>query len=129
MAAAFWFDHQMGCFFFEVSGADTLRQCVELSKGIYQHPAFKPGIPAIWDLREADLSSVNAAEAAESARSNERDKAARGRSRVALVVKDKFSYGMARVYLAYGAVEHLDFQIFFELEDARQWIVQGHLAD
>ena len=125
MANQICFDDQMGCFFFEVSGGDAVRQCWELSELMYQHQAFKTGIPAIWDLREADLSTVNAAEAAESARNSERKKAARGRSKVALIVKGKFEYGMARVFLAYGAVEHLNFKLFYGIDEAKQWISEG----
>ena len=125
MATRFWYDQQRGCFVFEVSGAETGAQYLQAVRDMFQHPDFKPGAAAVWDLTEADLSSINSTQASANAREQERTRHERGSSRVAIVVRDKFSYGMVRVYLGYGAVEHLDVEIFYSADEAYNWI-SGH---
>lgn len=101
----------------------------EFSAGIIElmdHPDFIPGMPAIWDMGDADLSQVTKA-AMRSVGVQSRQLAdRRGNARVALVVPDDFRFGMARMLQVLGESPNLDMEVFRTFDEAEEWIGEGH---
>ncbi len=98
----------------------------EFSAGLtelIERPDFIPGMPAIWDLREADLMGVTGRDMVAVGEQSRLRADRRGNARVALVVPDDFRFGMARMLQVLGESPNLDMKVFREFGAAEEWIV------
>ena len=86
------------------------------------HPDFVPGMPAIWDMREADLRQITETDLRSVGEQSRQLAGRRGNARVALVVQDDFRFGMARMTQVLAASPNLDMAVFREFGAAEEWV-------
>ena len=86
------------------------------------HPDFIQGMPAIWDMRDADLRSITEKDMKSIGDQSRQLAGRRGNARVALVVTDDFRFGMARMTLVLAESPNLDMAAFRELVAAEEWV-------
>lgn len=90
------------------------------------HPDFVPGMPAIWDMREADLERITEEEIRSIGSQSRQLAERRGSARVALVVSDDFRFGMARMTQVLAASPNLEMAAFRDFASAEKWVFGSH---
>ena len=93
------FDLNVNCYFIKHVGELNYDSLMSRSAAIYQHPLFVPHINSIIDFRDCtlNLSSEDLKRGAETIRKRI---LTRGTAKELLFVRDQFSYGVTREYLA-----------------------------
>ena len=86
------------------------------------HPDVTPGMATVYDLREAEMSHLNADDFRSMSFHNGKFASRRGRARVAIVVADAVTFGLARMYEVLGATPNLETQVFSDHAKAIQWV-------
>ena len=124
MSATVRFEKELNCFWFEITGSESRLVYFNLIREMFDHPEYRPGMDAIWDLREADLGKLDSATAMDGAMEQSSMAERRGESRIVVVVRDEYSYGMVRMYLGYSNSDHLQIHICYDLEEAKRFIAQ-----
>ena len=89
------------------------------------HPDFQPGMPGLWDLRQADLSRINASALQDMAARNRNFAERRGTSRLGLLVDTDHDYGVARMYEVLGQLPHLEIRGFRDSGEAEAWLTES----
>ena len=93
------------------------------------HPDFKPGMPAIWDMRDADLAGMTKGDMLAAGEKSRQLADRRGNARVAFVVPDDLRFGMARMPQVVGRSPNLDIQVFRDFAAAEAWIAESPGSD
>ena len=93
-----------------------------------EHPGVVPGMPTVYDLRDAQLGHLNADAFRVMSATNAQLAARRGRARVAMVVGDPVHFGLARMYQVLGASPNLETQVFTDYAKALQWAQESSVA-
>ncbi len=93
------------------------------------NPNFIPGMPAIWDMRDADLGGMTKGDMLALGEQSRQLAHRRGNARVALVVPDDLGFGVARMLEVRGAAPHLDIAVFRAFGEAEEWIVASPQSD
>ncbi len=79
-----------------------------------------PDTPRMWNLTAGvDLSAADIRRLATHARTR-----SRSRNRLAIVTKEKVTFGLSRMFQAYRKFDFVDMQIFHCEEDALLWLQQ-----
>ena len=89
----------------------------------FEHPDYKPSMNALWDLHESDIAGVSSEELTEAVQLVQSVSDKRGSNfKVAFVAPDEVSYGITRMFEAYG--NDLGFQMssFRNMDDAKIWL-------
>ncbi len=89
-----------------------------------EHPGVSPGIGVVYDLRDAQVSHLTADDFRAMREVNNSVAPRRGRARIAFVVPDEASYGLARMYEVVGASSNLETHVFSNDAEAEQWVQQ-----
>lgn len=78
----------------------------------------------LWDLTKADLSTITSEEIEAHAKFFNQLAGPRKGGRSAFVFDSALGYGLGRMYQALSEIERvpIDFQIFWSIDDARQWL-------
>jgi hypothetical protein len=93
---------------------------------IYEHPDFDPDAAALWDLREADITSVTHEDITRFVQHVARVWGESGTGRAALVVSSSLDFGISRVYeQMLSAWSRRGVRVFRELEAALTWLSEG----
>lgn len=98
----------------------------EFSAGITKltdRPDFLPGMPAIWDMGDADLGGMTEEDMRAAGEQCRRLAHRRGNAKVAMVVQDDFRFGMARMLEVLGGAPNLDIAVFRDFGAAEAWVV------
>ena len=120
MSIDFEIDRSKGIAWVRVSGALDVPAAFERAVEFLDHPEFVPGMPTVWDLREADLSAIGQADMRLAGVWNRDLAERRGRARIALVVSDDFSFGVARMHQVWGESPNLEVSVFRDLSAAER---------
>ena len=105
------------------SGDLTLSRAETLISLMTGHPDFAPGMPSVWDLREADLSPLDSEDLRQIAAFSSALRGERGNARVAAVSSEDLSFGITRMYEVVGEVAHLQFKAFRDFDEAVAWVL------
>ena len=120
MPISHWFDEAKGCYRFEVVGAEQAA-IGDAVLNMVQQPDYRPGVPAVWDMRQADLSEIDQGLSKQFGDILERTRSIRGSARVALNVDSDLAHGNSRKHLAFASVDYLQFGIFRDEDEAVSW--------
>ena len=125
---------EQACIFMESTDPSTLHEWKAAVDAALEDPAFRPGMPVVHDARR--LFRVPTPD---EARERVAFLRARGReaqvARWAIVVSGSAQYGMGRLagFANEAAPPGLEFRVFRDLEEAREWargksMESGHVA-
>lgn len=90
-------------------------------RAILDDPLFRKGMALIFDLREADLSALNAEDFRHFAAVNQRMAERRGTARSAVIVSSALQFGLIRMYEFLGATTNLQNNVFRDADEAVAW--------
>lgn len=102
----------------------TVDRLKDLLTTMLEHPDFRPGMPSLWDLRNCDLSLVDAPAMRALRDFNIERSEARGRARVALVTATDVGFGIMRMYEARVDVPTAVTRVFRDRAEAEHWIFE-----
>lgn len=112
-----------------ITGRLVVEEMARHAAAFVEHPDFVPGMPALFDLRKLDFSSVRPAESQAVAQVNRRLAARRGTARVALVVDTDLGYGVSRMHEVLGKAPNLQVRVFRDMLEARHWVLGPFTPD
>ncbi len=96
----------------------------QLVQGMLEHPAFRPGMASLWDLRDATLDSIPSPEIHKAVETIPQYLAGRGADfAVAIVVSRLVDFGVARIYESLAAETLPTVQVLYSIDEARAWLV------
>jgi len=106
-----------------VRGAFDFTELKSYLGEIYGSPDLDPSMNVLWDLREADFSTVSRDEVQSVMEFVSKTWGTEGRSKAALVVKNDLDYGFSRMYqmMMEGATSS-KVEVFRDLDAAETWI-------
>ncbi len=81
----------------KVKGLISVRDLKEKLLAFYMSPDYDPDMNALWDLREADFSSVTSAEVESLMEMVKEHWGQGGKSKAALIVSKDLDYGLSRM--------------------------------
>lgn len=84
-------------------------------------PAYRPGMNALWDVREADLTGLDR-KALERLTEVIRQHPARLGAKIAIVVVREVDYGIMRMWQVYGEDAPQNRRVFSNIDDAQDWL-------
>jgi len=103
------------------SGAVTIDEYLHSIQEVLAHPDFSPGMKSISDLREAaSLASPQELRKISKILVERSNEITGGR--VAIVVSRELAYGMSRMLQAYSARASVDIGVFYEMDEALDWL-------
>lgn len=104
-----------------ISGPLVQEEVARQAAAFVERPDFVPGMPAIFDLRELDFSSLGPAESQAVWEMNRRLAVRRGSARVAMVVDSDLGFGVLRMHEVLGRSPNLQFRVFRDVQEAQHW--------
>ena len=108
-----------------VRGATTFDEITGVFEETLAHPDFRPGMDAIWDLRQADLTNLTRDDMRCIAEYMQRKSETRGTGyKAALVVFREVDFGFSRMCKTYADDLPVRLQIFRSLEEAQAWLAE-----
>lgn len=108
-----------------LTGRVTAHGVVRAIKGLTSHPQYRPGIPKLWDARQADLSKLTRAEFRSIARAGRVSELSTRGIRVAVLVTRPVDFGIARMFELSEGYDLLDALRVFRNQDAAiAWLTQ-----
>ena len=125
MSIDFEIDCSKGIVWVRASGPIDISDVFERAVDALDHPDFVPGMPTVWDMREADLSAYGQADMRLAGVRNRDLAERRGTARMAVVVSDDFSFGVARMHQVLGESPNLEVSVFRDLSAAERWALRG----
>ncbi|MEH6495440.1 MAG: hypothetical protein V7740_06830 [Pseudomonas marincola] len=93
------FDLDVNCFFIKHLGNFDFDALMARSAAIFKHPSFMPHINSVIDFRDCTLN-LSPDELTQGAHTIRERAASRDTAREIIFVKDQFSYGVTREYVA-----------------------------
>jgi hypothetical protein len=123
------FDQEQGLFRVTLTGCVDIVRSLQISEQILKHPNFRPGMPALWDCRNADLSSLTFANFQKLRAFQAERILIRGNARVALVVSDELSFGLGRMLQQVADLPNIEFNVFRDFRPAERWVLDKDDAD
>ncbi|UCG50517.1 MAG: hypothetical protein JSW58_09920 [Candidatus Latescibacterota bacterium] len=86
-------------------------------------PDAQPNMNALWDLRDADVSSFSSPAVERLAEFVSTQWGTGGKSRAALVVLQDLAFGLSRMYeILLGGRTSSDVQVFRDYAEALEWV-------
>jgi hypothetical protein len=111
------------------TGDLTLDEIGEAFEALLEDPAFKPGLPVLWDLREASITSLSNLEIQQLLKLNAKRKDARGSGRAAILVSKEVDYGIARMFQVYAEELPWETMVFRDFSQAEPWVTGRLVPD
>jgi len=112
-----------------ITGNLLLGEVTRHAMAFVERPDVVPGMPAIFDLREADFSSFGATDSRSLAEVNRRLATRRGSARVAFLVQSDLGYGVLRMHEVLGQSPNLQVRVFRDLMEAQHWVLGPFAPD
>lgn len=97
---------------------------LRLFRQMLEHPDFEPGMSSVWDLRQCDVSAMNAESFRAIADYSAQRAKDRGTARVAYVSDTNFAFGLSRMFEVVGKVAHLETRAFRDIASAEAWVLE-----
>ena len=106
-----------------VRGVIDVRELTEYLKEMYTSSDFYSGMNVLWDLQEADFSSISNEDVRSLMEYVGKQWGKGGKSKAALVVSHDLDYGLSRMYqsMMEGATSS-KIDIFRDINEAKEWI-------
>ena len=102
-------------------GESNLATATDAFDQLISHPEFRPGMNAIWDLRQTSVT-VRPGDPSKFAAYVRSRRGARGsRYRLAVLAKTTEQWSMARIFELVAATLPFEYRIFGDESAARQW--------
>lgn len=106
-----------------VTGDFTLQQFIKTFKKTINHPDFKSGMNVLWDFSDASLASTETDDIHQMIQFIRFHIDKRGTNfKLAIVARGKLEFGLSRMYQAYGEILPFDKKVFYDLQQAVNWI-------
>lgn len=106
-------------------GRLTAERVMATCRHIVSHPDFRPGMPSLWDLRDADLSPLGRPELIRIQEFLLGLSSRRGSARVALVAPTDLAFGISRMFEAHRTPDYLDFHVFRSRQNGMDWLAES----
>jgi hypothetical protein len=88
-----------------------------------EHGDYQPGMGRLWDLREADLSGLDASTISEMAKYSARFPPGINDVRVAFVAGRELEYGLSRMFAAFSETVATTISVFYSIDEAEAWLM------
>jgi hypothetical protein len=118
------FDPQLRLFRVLLIGRVDVTRVLATLTEMFAHPNFAPGVPAIWDANDADLSALKREDFHAFREYQAQRVATRGRARIAMVSGNDLEFGFGRMFAQMANLSHLEINVFREMEDAEHWVLE-----
>lgn len=107
----------------KVDGSINASKLKEMLAAFYKSPDYDPDMNVLWDLTNADFSSVTSEEVASLAGMIEKYWGQGKKSKAALIVKGDLGYGLSRMYeiLLTGSSPN-NVCVFRDYDEAEGWL-------
>jgi hypothetical protein len=86
------------------------------------HPAWRPGIPALMDFRDLDIGRLGAADAWQVADQHQPYAKILAAAPIAVVVSRPVDFGMVRMWESLVHQMHLAHEVFYAMAEAEAWL-------
>lgn len=86
------------------------------------HPAWRPGIPALMDFRDLDVGRLSGTDIQRLADLHAPYAEMLAQGRIAVLVARPVEFGMVRMWQAFVHHMHLAHGVFYSLEEAEAWL-------
>jgi len=107
----------------KVKGLISVRELKENLLGIYKSPEYYPDMNALWDLRDADFSSVTTAEVRSLIEMVKEYWGQGGKNKAALIVSRDLDYGLSRMYeILMSGSSSGNIMVFRKYDEAEKWL-------
>lgn len=117
-------DDEKGIAYIKFSGAIDKEAILAAFDAAVSDPSYKPGMARLWDFRDADLSSLDAAVIAEMAEYPTRFPEGICDVKVAFVVGRQLEYGLTRMFQAFSHDAQTTTSTFYSIEEAEAWLAE-----
>ncbi len=112
--------------FFEIGTrgkAESQAFCQYLEE-LLAHPSWVPETPLLIDYRELETSSLSQSDIMAIAQHSKRHAREVGRNRLAILVSDDLTFGLARMWKAYADnTKEINVRYFRQSEEAIDWLL------
>jgi hypothetical protein len=106
-----------------VKGLISVRELKEKLAAYYRSSEYDPEMNSLWDLRDADFSSVTPAEVQSFVEMVKVHWGKGGKSKAALIVSRDLAFGLSRMYeLLMSGTTSGAIMVFKEHEKAEEWL-------
>lgn len=122
MSINYTYDNEKDILFVPVEGEISLTDVDQLLSDFVSSTELSPKTKTIWDLRKANMKSLNA-DFAKKLISYRKKYPERFEAKVAFVADNDLSYGLLRLYESLSSVElPQEMMVFRSLPSAEEWI-------
>ncbi len=115
-------DPQCPYFVHTLTDKPTLAIVGQRLQAVLDHPEGGPLIPAIWDMRNADLSEITLSADINYSENRPASGTARVNAKSCAVVANQRDYGIIRQFFSMIDVEPNNANIVFEMSEAVAWL-------
>ena len=106
-----------------IKGAIDIVKITGYLKELYSSSDFNSEMNVIWDLREADFSSISSKEVKSLMEYVGKRWGKSGNNKAALIVSQDLDYGMSRMYqILMEGVTPSQISIFKDINEAKEWM-------
>jgi hypothetical protein len=114
----------VGLITYTVTGELVLDELREALEGVYDHPDFRPGMHALWQIKEGTIG-VTATELPGLISLLEERTEKRGTGyRAAIVVRGNLDFGLSTLLQMHAYSLPFEIKVFQSLTQAKQWIIE-----
>jgi hypothetical protein len=114
-----------GLITYTVTGELNLDELREALEGVCTHPAFQPGMHALWQIKEGTIG-VTTTELPSLIELLEKRSDKRGSGyRVAIVVRGNLDFGLSTIFQMHAYSLPFEVKVFQSLTQAKRWIIEG----
>ena len=108
----------------KVDGLINVNELKEMLAAFYKSPEYDPDMNVLWDLWDADFSSVTSEEVKSLTRMVEKHWGQGRKSKAALIVSGDLDYGLSRMYeiLLSGSSPN-NVMVFRNYDEAEKWLI------
>jgi hypothetical protein len=116
-----------GLITYTVTGELVLKELKDALEGVYDDPDFRPGMHALWQIKEGTIG-VSATELPVLIKLLEERSDKRGTGyKAAIVVRGNLDFGLSTLFQMNAYELPFEVKVFQSLTQARQWIVENKL--
>jgi hypothetical protein len=109
--------------FHKIDGLINIGELKDMLASFYKSPDYDPDMNVLWDLREADFSSITSEDVASFAGMIEKYWGQGKKSKAALIVSRDLDFGLSRMYeLLLTASSPNRVIVFRNYDDAEEWL-------
>jgi len=112
---------EINCVAIKILGEPTFNEVQRDLRRLLNHPQYRPGIDMLVDCRETEYKQLSASTIRDLARAFTKDATANRPGNLALVVRGKLGFGLARMWEFLVNVD-VPVQVFKSMEEAREWL-------